>query len=335
MMSKVVAPNMKYSEALQATKGPARIERLEVQTQIAICIPTYKRPEGLRRLLAALARQELLPRCQITILVVDNEGSPRSKAICDEFVPKLKCPLSYCCELRRGLSHVRNKAVEFATGIADALAFVDDDEVPSQEWLKHLAACQQAYGADVVAGPVIPRFMSEVPQWISAGRFFERPRHATGTVLPEAHTGNVLIRMEVFERIGLFDNRFALTGGEDVDFFVRLYESGGIISWADEAIVEEWVPASRTTLKYVLQRAYRIASVNAFRTCQSQSPVQTLIYVVRGVLRGMKGICLLLASLTRGRSEAVKALQRVCSGAGIITGAFGLPYEQYRTVHSV
>ena len=113
--------------------------------------------------------------------------------------------------------------------------FIDDDEVPSPEWLKHLAACQQAYGADVVSGPVIPHFMSEVPQWITAGRFFERPRYATGTVLPEARTGNVLIRMEVFHRIGLFDDRFALTGGEDMDFFVRLYESGGLIFWADEA----------------------------------------------------------------------------------------------------
>jgi glycosyltransferase involved in cell wall biosynthesis len=305
-----------------------------VQMQIAVCVPTYKRPEGLRRVLAALATQEPLPGCQITIVVVDNEGSPQAKAICDEFASRLKYPLRYCCELRRGLSYVRNQAVELAAGFADALVFIDDDEVPSQGWLKHLAACQQAYRADAVSGPVVPHFMSKVPQWISAGRFFERPRYATGTVLPWAYTGNVLIRMEVFDRIGLFDDRFALTGGEDWDFFKRLYESGGLISWADEAIVDEWVPASRTTLKYVLQRAYRTGNVIAFRTSRSQSPVPRLIAVLRGVLCGMKSTCLLLASLARGRSEAVKAIQSVCCCAGLVAGASGRRYEQYRTVDS-
>jgi len=207
--------------------------------------------------------------------------------------------------------------------------------VPTPDWLKHLAACQQDYGADAVSGPVIPHFMSEVPPWITTGKFFERPRHATGTVLNVARTGNVLIRMEVFDRIGRFDDRFALSGGEDWDFFVRLHEAGGLISWADEAIVSEWVPPSRTTLKYILERAYLIGTVIAFRTCQSQSSVQTLVCVVRGIVRGMKGIGLLLASLPRGRSEAVKALQRVCSGAGLIAGASGRHYEQYRKVHSV
>ncbi|MFZ0962216.1 MAG: glycosyltransferase family 2 protein [Terriglobia bacterium] len=335
MLTNGVIPNGEDSESPAATKSTARTEKPELQRQIAVCIPTYKRPEGLRRLLAALATQEALPSRQITIVVVDNEGSPQSRAICDEFASKLKYPLRYCCELRRGLSHVRNKAVEFVAEFADALAFIDDDEVPSQGWLKHLADCQQAYGADAVSGPVVPHFMSEVPQWVTAGRFFERPRYATGTLLPEARTGNALIRMEVFDRIGLFDDRFALTGGEDTDFFARLYESGGLIAWADEAIVDEWVPASRSNLRYILQRAYRAGNFIAFRTYPSQSFRQSLMYAFRGLLRGMKGLCLLLASVTRSRSEVVKALQRVSHGAGLIAGASGMRYEQYRSVHSV
>ncbi len=307
---------------------------LRAQTQIAVCIPTYKRPEGLRRLLAALETQEPLPGCQITIVVVDNEASPQTKAICDEFAARSMYPLNYCGEPRRGISHVRNKSVEIAAGFADTLVFIDDDEVPSPEWLRHLATCQRTYGADVVSGPVIPRFMSKVPPWISAGRFFERPRYATGTALPEARTGNVLIRMEVFRRIGLFDDRFDLTGGEDWDFFVRLHESGGLIFWADEAVVDEWVPPSRTTLKYVLQRAYRTGSVISFRTSQSQSHLQKSISVARSILCGIKRTGLLIASLTRDRSEVVKALQNVYCCAGLVAGAFGMRYEQYRTVHS-
>ncbi len=69
----------------------------------------YKRPDGrFVALLAALATQEAVPNCQFTIVVVDNEGSPRTKAICDEFALKLHFPLRYCSESRRGLSYVRN-----------------------------------------------------------------------------------------------------------------------------------------------------------------------------------------------------------------------------------
>ena len=61
----------------------------------------------------------------------------------------------------------------------------------------------------------------------------------TGTMVPEALTRNALIRTEVFDRIGLFDARFAATGNDDWDLFARLHESGGTICWSDEAVVEE------------------------------------------------------------------------------------------------
>ena len=324
---------MSHAEILPDQKKISQREQAEAKTQIAVCIPTYKRPDGLCRLLAALATQEPLPNCQVTIVVIDNESSPRTKAICNEFALKLRFPLRYCSEHRRGLSYVRNKAVEVAREFADALAFIDDDEVPLPEWLIQLAACQKTYLADAVTGPVLPHFMAHVSQWIRAGKFFERPRYGTGTVLPEARTGNVLIRMEVFDRIGNFDDRFALSGGEDMDFFVRLHESGGLICWSDEAVVEEWVPPSRTNLKYILEGAYRRANVNALRSCGS--PKGSLLHCVRGGLRSMKGVYLLLASLNSGKVEAAKALQRVWSGAGFIAGAAGRRYEQYRTVHSV
>jgi glycosyltransferase involved in cell wall biosynthesis len=269
----------------------------------------------------------------MTIVVVDNEESPETKAICDEFAPKMIYPLRYCWELRPGLAHVRNKAIEVARQFADAIAFIDEHEVPSPGWLKYLASCQRAYGADVVSGPVIPCYLPNIPQWIRAGRFFEMPRYVTGTELPEGRIGNVLIRMEVFDRIGTFDERFALTGGEDMDFFVRFHESGGRIRWSNEAVTEEWLPPCYTTLSHVLQGSYQRAKVNAIRACRSRLSLS--MHIICGVLRSTLGIYLLLASLLRGKVESVKALQRIWSGAGTIAGATTPHGGHYPAAHSV
>ena len=108
-----------------------RREIPDMHKRIAICIPTYKRPDGLRRLLAALALQEIPAGCEVRIVVVDNEGALQTKQICEESASDLMVvPLIYCCERRRGISQVRNKAVEEARQVADFLVFIDDDEVP-------------------------------------------------------------------------------------------------------------------------------------------------------------------------------------------------------------
>ncbi len=320
---------------LNLTSDPVKVpqsEQTAAQTQIAVCIPTYRQPDGLRRLLAAIDLQEPLRFCQITIVVVDNEDSAQTREICEEFASKSIYPVRYGYEEKPGLPHVRNKAVQIARVFADAIAFVDDDEVPSPGWLKYLAACLKSYGADAVAGPVVPSFMGKVPRWVRAGRFFEGPRYMTGTKVPEALTRNALIRTDVLDRIGLFDARFAATGNDDWDLFARLHESGGTICWSDEAVVEESVPTSHTTVGYILRGAYRKANANAIRT--SRSRVSSLMQVGGGLLLSTKGIYLLIASMTRGKVEVVKALQRIWSGAGTMAGALVQRDGQFQTIHS-
>lgn len=305
-----------------------------MQRRIAICIPTYKRPDGLRRLLAALALQEIPADCEVRIFVVDNdEDSQLTKQICEENACKFKIPLIYCCEPRRGISYVRNKAIEVAQQVANFLIFIDDDEVPADGWLAYLIICQEKYKADAVAGPVVPHFMSTVPQWILEGRFFDRERYTTGTYLKVTRTGNVIIKLDIVDRIGRFDESYALKGGGDAEFFMRLYKAGGRIVWSDEAVVEEWLPPSRTQLRWLLQRAYSGGTTDAgHRVREGQSRARI---VLRGILRMSMGICLTIVSIVQGKPETVRALQRILFGVGMIAGSFGWQYEHYRRIHSV
>jgi GT2 family glycosyltransferase len=209
--------------------------------------------------------------------------------------------------------------MEVARQFGEFLVFIDDDEVPMNQWLKHLVSCQEDYDADAVSGPVVPHFTSDVPEWIRVGRFFDRERYPTGTHLKESRTGNTLLKLSAFDRIGGFDEKFTLTGGEDGDWFARLHQSGGRIVWCNEAVVEDWVPAQRARVKWLLARAYRTGNT-AFLLTKHEGRSRT---IVRGVLRVCKGVCVVTASAVKGKAQAVRGMQKILNGAGVIVGAIG------------
>jgi hypothetical protein len=106
--------------------------------------------------------------------------------------------------------------------------FIDDDEVPSPDWLSSLLKLQAETGATAVVGPVISEYASTPDPWITAGEFFRRRRLPTGTVLDVAATNNLLLDMDQVRALGLdFNAGFGLMGGEDTLFTRQLVQRGG------------------------------------------------------------------------------------------------------------
>ena len=64
---------------------------------VVICVATFRRPEGLRRLLVGIAAQTFHsgPRPRLRIVVVDNEASADTKAVCDATAAELGLDLQY------------------------------------------------------------------------------------------------------------------------------------------------------------------------------------------------------------------------------------------------
>ena len=190
---------------------------------VAICVITYQRPKGLRRLLNGLncLTFSQSKHLDVRVIVVDNDSTGSASQVCESIIPSFKYPLTYSIESRRGISYARNRAIACVPPDTDFVAFIDDDEVPETSWLDELLTAQSKYDADVVSGPVLPYFPSEtVATWVVKGRFFERPRYPTGYLRKTAATNNVLVCGEIFRSMDkLFDERFALTGGEDGHFF--------------------------------------------------------------------------------------------------------------------
>lgn len=320
---------------------PARVAPVPVR--VAVCVATYGRPDGLGRVLDGMRNLAVGPPgadCPISIraVVIDNDPAGPGRGICEGRAADFPLGLRYEIEPRRGITFARNRAVTNAGTDVDFLALLDDDEVPEPGWLAALLRVQSAYDADVVTGPVVPFFPVAPAQWIREGRFFDRPRYSTGHALAHALTGNVLVRRGVFERTGPFDDRFALTGGEDLQFFRRAAAAGNRIVWADDALVEEWVPLSRANLQWLLRRAFRSGSTLGQLDRDRPDAVWARpTRVARGAARVMQGVLMapLAAVRPARRARLAGALQLMWRGAGMIVGVMGGRYEEYRVVHRV
>ena len=99
---------------------------------ISIVIPTYRRPEMLRRALAScLVQQD--GGIGFEIVVVDNDAAGSARPVVAAMAQHSAVPLRYVAEPRPGISHARNSGIANAQG--RYLAFLDDDEAADPGWL--------------------------------------------------------------------------------------------------------------------------------------------------------------------------------------------------------
>jgi len=222
---------------------------------IDVCICTYQRPVMLKHLLTELRRQETHGLFSFSVVVVDNDEKQSAKDVVLDLAQTYPVHLNYDTELRRSISHARNKTLEHAQ--RDFIAFIDDDEFPCQDWLLNLfQACGKSEVAGVL-GPVRPYFDDKAPAWVLRSGLYSRPEHHTGFVMTwqECRAGNVLFRRQIIRSIDpVFRPEFG-SGSEDVDFFRRMMAAGHGFIWCNEAVVHEFVPSQRWKRTVLLKRA--------------------------------------------------------------------------------
>ncbi|MBD0334443.1 MAG: glycosyltransferase family 2 protein [Cyanobacteria bacterium Co-bin13] len=301
---------------------------------VSICVSTYKRPEGLRNLLTGLNQLTLdgVGAVDIEVVIVDNEAKGRAKEICHEFEPNFKWELKCFEELRQGVTYARNKALECIHSAADFVVFIDDDEVPAPNWLDALLLAQKKYEADIVTGPVMPCFESDsVPGWVLNGGYFEARKFAEGETLKVAFTNNTLVHTKLFREMSqTFDHKFALTGGEDTDFFMRAYKAGYKIVWTNSAVVYETIPESRTTISWILKRGYR--SWASHSLCESilyPSIKVRLMRILKATTLVLMGVLYFPISVFLGKHRLVSSFLLICRGFGSFSGLLGKNYQEY------
>jgi glycosyltransferase involved in cell wall biosynthesis len=222
---------------------------------ISVCVCTYQRPALLEELLKKLGQQATKGLFRFSLFVVDNDVHESARSTVESWTERANIPVKYVVEPRQNIAIARNASVALATG--ELIAFIDDDEEPSDDWLYRLYQALFQYRADGVLGPVLPKFEEGAPAWALKGQVFQRPGFKTGTVIHWniTGTGNVLVKREVLQELdGPFNPQFG-AGGEDTDMFRRAMERGRIFVWSAEAVCHERVPPERTRVGFQLRRA--------------------------------------------------------------------------------
>lgn len=215
---------------------------------------------------------------------------------------------------------------------AEFLMMIDDDEIADAFWVNRMIAAARLHAADIVGGPVLPRFVDGVPERRRRHPAYWPAYSQSGRVEMIYGSGNFLIRRRAFEGLAqpAFDLRYNFLGGGDTEFFTRCRRAGLSFYWEQEARIEEIVPAERIRLGWLFARGLRIGAINhqIDRTTNRTSLGAFGLFAKTSALLPVSAWRALRLAL-RGESFAV-AVHPLMIALGRVFAAFGVEPQPYR-----
>jgi len=173
--------------------------------RVSIIIPTLNRYNYLRDGLKDLEQQT---HTNFEVVIVD-QSEPFQK----EFYNQFSLQLQVIHQKEKALWLARNTAIEKSN--SNLFLLYDDDSRVGSDWIANHLKCLDVFNASISSGVSISQSGAAVP----ANYSFLR-------VSDQLDTGNVLIKKEVFEEIGLFDRQFEKQRMGDGEFGLRAYLEG-------------------------------------------------------------------------------------------------------------
>ena len=231
--------------------------------KLFVMIPAFGRPQLLGRTLKSLAQCEL-PESYRGTLVIENGRKCGLDEVVRRADPRLRARYLYCAH--PGRSAALNVGLEHA---GNCLAYMTDDDIRFSPGV--LCAYEQAArgieGGCIFGGPLGIDYEAEPPEWLKA----YLPRSAVGWRLEgelEPDESPIFLGAnwaafagDLREAGGFNPDRGtgARTGatGQETDMHARLYDRGSRPVYVPDAMVWHYVPASRCSARWALDRMYR------------------------------------------------------------------------------
>ena len=237
--------------------------------EIAICVCTFRRPQLLETL-NSLFELEIPKDFGVSVHVIDNDHSPTAKALVQQAAATAPFPVVYTHCPAGNISIARNCALE--TCDARYLAFIDDDEIASRNWLLDLVQVATCQNVDVVLGPVQALYADDAPNWMQKVALHSTQPVWVDGKIKTGYSCNVLIDRNSPAVDGLrFDLNLGQSGGEDTKYFHQVFRRGGQIGYAHDALVYEDVPTARTSFIWLIKRHIRMGQTHGQLLAEGKS----------------------------------------------------------------
>jgi len=198
-----------------------------LNVDVSVVIPTHERADLVGRAITSAFSQTARPA---EVIVVDDARDAATERVVRALMQEYQPALVYVPAQpapTAGASASRNAGVAVASH--GLIAFLDDDDWWDERYLEQAIATRALTDADLVV----------TPSWMVVGGVREEwtqpsPR-AFASFRPGVTGSNVLITREAFDSVSGFDTGMWVMN--DVDFFVRLRESGVAVVAASDRLV--------------------------------------------------------------------------------------------------
>ena len=178
---------------------------VEEKPLISIVIPTLNRYQYLKDVFRDLENQTYK---NFEVIVVDQ-----TEPFQEDFYKGWNFNLTYWHQKEKALWKARNEAIQKAKG--DYILLYDDDSLVEPNWIEEHLKCLDFFKADLSSGVSLSVVGAEVPKHYSYFRWGD-----------QLDTGNVLLKKEIFYKIGFFDLQFEKQRMGDGEYGLRCYLNG-------------------------------------------------------------------------------------------------------------
>jgi GT2 family glycosyltransferase len=199
--------------------------------KLSVIIPTCDRVERLNECLRSIEGAD-------EIVIADDSGTPKTR----ELIQRDYQNIIWVQGLRRGPAANRNSGARASSG--DWFVFIDDDCLPSENWLYEIRNAMTGY--DVIEGKTVCPDKTNHP-------LEDVVENLTGDLLWSC---NLAVSRTLFERLGGFDEDFLIAGGEDLEFARRIRMSKSRIRFASNALV--YHPVRRLSLVALVNKVFQM-----------------------------------------------------------------------------
>ena len=236
-----------------------------MRPSFSIIVPTYRRPESLRRCLCSLTELDYDPELY-EVVVVDDGSLPAVSVERAVLESGGRVSKRLIRQEHGGPAAARNAGARRAR--FELLAFTDDDCRPDPCWLAELASSWGECESRVVGGRTINALDDDLYATASQALVAYLTESSWDRGDPFFASNNLALSRELFRRLGGFDERYPLAAGEDRDFCERCVREGCEMAFSERATVRHYHALSPA--RFLLQHFHYGRGAFVFREARQR-----------------------------------------------------------------